>query len=186
MVWKYFIGRRQYNATQSKLQWSCNTNHKRPVTKHLLPHTSVLTLESVYMTKQHQRKHMSPKCCFKNDVVREVKLKTKLNPTANTQNPIQTMFSMQRALHLGQCHCNGWKELEGKLQVLQLLTGPCRDKMLKCLYLGTMHCCHRVTATWKSTETWIWYQVPGTATGTWLENAQHSTSTHPPSITGLR
>lgn len=60
---------------------------------------------------------------------------------------MQTWYSpMQMQLRFGQWHYNGWNKQERKLYALQMLTCLfCRDKMLKYLSLGTVHCLSRAT-----------------------------------------
>lgn len=65
---------------------------------------------------------------------------------------------MQRALHFVSAIAMAEKSTRENYMYYRCSPHFCRDKMLKYLCLGTKHCyhCHRVTVTWKPTETWVW------------------------------
>lgn len=108
--------------------------------------------------KQHQRKHMPPKCCFKINVVRVVKLETKLNPTTNIQNPIQVMFTHAKSTPLWPVPLQRLKRARGKM----ICTADAHRTSvgIKGSNISTWVQCTAVTVsgwlTQKPTETWVW------------------------------
>lgn len=102
---------------------------------------------------------MPPQCCFKNNVVRPVKLKTKLNPTANIQNPIQTMSTHAESAPLWSSPLHWQREKRARGKIIGTRDAHRTSVGTKCSSICTWVQCTAVAV-----PGWLWHrnqQKPG-------------------------